>query len=87
MIENDFYTEENHGHFETVGLGDFNLARGGTLPDCQLAYATFGELSPAKDNAILFPVMFSGTSRSGKKIVTRFATPQITVCQYLALFT
>ena len=71
MIENDFYTEENHGSFETFDLGDFNLTRGGTLPDCQLAYATFGELSPAKDNAILFPVMFSGTSGSLKHYVDK----------------
>ncbi len=69
MFENDFYTEKNHGHFETFDLGDFNLTRGGSLPDCRLAYATFGELSQAKDNVILFPVMFSGTSGSLKHYV------------------
>ena len=64
MLDNDFYSAENHGAFETFDLGDFPLQRGGLLPDCKLTYATHGELNAAKDNAILFPLMFSGTSGS-----------------------
>ena len=64
MLKNDFYTTENHGAFEVFDLGDFKLERGGSLPDCKLAYSTHGELNAAKDNAILFPIMFSGTSGS-----------------------
>jgi homoserine O-acetyltransferase len=36
---------------------------GGTLPVCQLAYATFGTLNAACDNAILVTTWFSGTSK------------------------
>ena len=63
-MPNDFYNEKNHGSYEIFNLGDFELQRSGSLPDCKLAYATAGELADAKDNAILFPVMFSGTSGS-----------------------
>lgn len=69
MMENQFYTPEHHGEYETYNLGDFELTRGGTLPDCKLAYATYGELNAARDNAILFPVMFSGTSGSLKHYI------------------
>ena len=42
-------------------LGDFALEEGYTLRDCKLAYATFGELNEAKDNAILITTWYSGT--------------------------
>ena len=64
MLDNEFYSEKNHQPYASYQLGDFELERGGVLPDCKLAYATLGELNKAKDNAILFPVMFSGTSGS-----------------------
>jgi len=63
MVENEYYTREQHGPFEYFELGDFELEEGGTLRDCRIAYATFGELNEAKDNAILFPHMYSGTSK------------------------
>ncbi|MXX98501.1 MAG: alpha/beta fold hydrolase [Gammaproteobacteria bacterium] len=63
-MPNDFYTEKNHGPYQILELGDFELQRGGTLPNCKLAYTTAGELNAEKSNAILFPVMFSGTSGS-----------------------
>src|SRR3712207_4759310 len=40
---------------QTYDLGQFELACGVVLPDAKLAYQTLGELSPEKDNAILFP--------------------------------
>ena len=42
-------------------LGNFVLEEGYTLRDCKLAYATFGELNEAKDNAILITTWYSGT--------------------------
>jgi len=63
-MSNDFYSEANHAAFHIFELGDFALQRGGTLPDCKLAYATAGELNATKDNAILFPTAFSCTSGS-----------------------
>jgi homoserine O-acetyltransferase len=45
-------------------LGDLELELGGTLPAVQLAYRTHGTLAPGRDNAILFPHMYSGTPAS-----------------------
>ncbi|MES9859700.1 MAG: alpha/beta fold hydrolase [Candidatus Thiodiazotropha sp. LLP2] len=63
MLDNPFYSQEQHGPYEFFNLGDFELEEGGSIPNCQIAYATFGELNEAKDNAIIFPHMFSGTSK------------------------
>lgn len=61
MIENKYYTSEFHGDFETYSIGDFSLEEGGIIPNCQLAYKTYGELNEAKDNVIVIPTWFSGT--------------------------
>ncbi|HEY7197033.1 MAG TPA: alpha/beta fold hydrolase [Gaiellaceae bacterium] len=45
-------------------LGDLELELGGALPDARLGYRTHGTLSSARDNAILFPHMYSGTPAS-----------------------
>lgn len=39
-------------------------SRGQTLSNAQLAYTTFGQLNAQRDNAILFTIMFSGTSKN-----------------------
>ncbi len=61
MIENAYYSPELHGPYEMFDLGDFTLEEGPTLRGCQLAYATFGELNDAKDNAIFISTWYSGT--------------------------
>lgn len=58
-----YYTQEIHGPYETYDLGDFQLEDGGTIRGLKLAYATFGTLSANKDNAILFPTWYSGTTK------------------------
>jgi homoserine O-acetyltransferase len=45
-------------------LGDLELELGGTLTDARLAYRTHGSLGEERDNAILFPHMYSGTPAS-----------------------
>ena len=45
-------------------LGDFELELGGRLQDARIAYRTHGSLSQARDNAVLFPHMYSGTPAS-----------------------
>jgi homoserine acetyltransferase len=62
--QNDYYSEENHGPHETFELGDFTLECGATLRGARLLYKTQGKLNEARDNAILFPHMWSGTSKS-----------------------
>ena len=64
MIRNDFYTPEVQGAYELHDVGDFDLEEGGRIPGLQLAYATYGELNEAKDNAILIPTWFSGTHQT-----------------------
>jgi homoserine O-acetyltransferase/O-succinyltransferase len=45
----------------TFALGDVRLQSGATLRDAQLAYATYGTLNQAGDNAILLPTFYTGT--------------------------
>jgi homoserine O-acetyltransferase len=61
MIDNPYYSHEFHGDYELIGIGRLDLEEGGTIDDCQLAVATFGELNAAKDNAILITTWYSGT--------------------------
>ncbi|MER7609880.1 alpha/beta fold hydrolase [Nocardioides sp. NPDC127503] len=61
MIENPYYTRDVHGDFDLISVGELQLEEGGTIPDCKLAVATYGELDAAKDNVILVPTWFSGS--------------------------
>ncbi|MET1030842.1 alpha/beta fold hydrolase [Domibacillus tundrae] len=63
MIKSEYYTQEIHGPYESYDLGDFQLEEGGAIQNGKLAYVTFGELNKTKDNAILIPTWFSGTSK------------------------
>ena len=63
-MENEYYSQENHGPYSMYELGDFSLECGKTLANCQLAYACFGELNEDKTNAVVFTVMFSGTNKA-----------------------
>jgi homoserine O-acetyltransferase/O-succinyltransferase len=48
----------------TLELGDLELELGGVIPAARLAYRTHGMLAADRDNAILFPHMYSGTPAS-----------------------
>lgn len=58
-----YYTQEIHGPYELINIGDLQLEEGGNIPNCMLAVATFGELNSEKDNAILIPTWYSGTNK------------------------
>ncbi|MBL8481948.1 MAG: alpha/beta fold hydrolase [Rhodocyclaceae bacterium] len=60
---NSYYSQENHGPFETISVGRLELEEGGVLDDCTLAVATYGELNANKTNAILIPTWYSGSSK------------------------
>jgi len=62
-IDNAYYTQENHGPYEVYDIGALELEEGGRLDRCRLAVATFGTLNANKDNAILVPTWYSGTSK------------------------
>lgn len=68
MINNEFYSKAVHGEFELFALGDFPLEGGSQLRNCSLAYTTMGKLNEKKDNAILFPHMYSGSSMHMKSM-------------------
>ena len=59
-----YYSHEVHGEHEYFDLGNFPLSTGYTLPNAKLAYKTLGTLNAAKDNLVLLPHMYSGTSAS-----------------------
>ena len=42
---------------------------GASLPNAKLAYKTHGKLNAAKDNAILFPHMYSGTPHAMESFI------------------
>jgi homoserine O-acetyltransferase len=48
----------------TLELGDLELELGGTLRGARLSYRTHGTLRADRDNAVLFPHMYSGTQAS-----------------------
>jgi homoserine O-acetyltransferase/O-succinyltransferase len=63
MITNAYYSQEGHGPYELHDIGNLDLEEGGTIRGCKLAVATHGTLNAAKDNAILVPTWYSGTSK------------------------
>ena len=48
----------------TLELGDLELELGGMIPSARLGYRTHGTLSPHRDNAVLFPHMYSASPAS-----------------------
>ncbi len=63
MINNSYYSQDLHGPYELHDIGNLDLEEGGTIRGCKLAYATFGSLNAAGDNAILIPTWYSGTNK------------------------
>jgi hypothetical protein len=76
----NYYSELTQGPHAYFDLGAFEFEMGETLPGAKLAYKTYGTLNRARDNAILFPHMYSGTSASMEPFIgvgrkRRLATP------------
>jgi homoserine O-acetyltransferase len=46
--------------FSTYSLGHVSLQKGGAIPDCKIAYKTFGSLNAEKSNVIVYPTWYSG---------------------------
>ncbi|WP_410672026.1 alpha/beta fold hydrolase [Amycolatopsis sp. cmx-4-68] len=65
----EYYTAEVQGPHQHFELGPFALDSGATLPGARLAYRTHGRLNAAKDNAVLVPHMYSGTSASMERLI------------------
>ncbi len=63
MYDNPYYTQELHGPWDVYEPGNFALEDGGCIYDFKLAYAVHGKLNRRKDNAILVPTWYSGTSK------------------------
>jgi homoserine O-acetyltransferase len=69
MPQVSYYSQETLGPYDIFELGDFPLDEGQVLPGATLAYETHGTLNDARDNAILFPVMFSGASKHMEHLI------------------
>ena len=65
----NYYSESTQGAHSYFELGAFKLESGEFLPGARLAYKTQGVLNKARNNAILFPHMYSGTSASMEPFV------------------
>lgn len=52
-------------------IGNFTLESGAAIQNCRIGYRTYGKLNKDKDNGILFPTWFGGTSKD----IERFAPP------------
>ena len=52
-------------------LGSVVLQCGVTLPNAKLAYATYGELNAARDNAVLMPTFFGGKHTDAAPMLAR----------------
>jgi hypothetical protein len=63
LIDNSYYSQDIHGPYDLYDIGNLELEEGDTIRACKLAYATFGKLNAAKDNAILVPTWYSGTNK------------------------
>jgi len=70
MSNGCYYSQGIHGPYDLLELGDFDLESGFRLRGAKLAYRTVGTLSPAKDNALLFPTWYSGTSKIIEDVYT-----------------
>lgn len=65
---NSYYSQENHGPFELINIGPLQLEEGPCIPECHLAVAVHGTLNADKNNAILVPTWYSGTSKAMEQI-------------------
>jgi homoserine O-acetyltransferase/O-succinyltransferase len=45
----------------TFSLGDFPVAKGGTIRNCRVVWQTHGTLNPARDNVILYPCSYGAS--------------------------
>jgi homoserine O-acetyltransferase len=54
--------------YSTYELGDVRLQSGAVLRNARLAYATYGTLNSAADNAVLLPTFFTGTHIRNEKL-------------------
>ncbi|KAA0873575.1 alpha/beta fold hydrolase [Nitrincola tapanii] len=59
----NYYSQEIHGPYQLINIGNLNLYEGGVIEECFLAISTFGKLNSEKSNAILIPTWYSGTSK------------------------
>jgi homoserine O-acetyltransferase len=55
--------------YETFPLGNVVLQSGATLRGAQLAYKTFGTLSPKKDNVIVYPTWYSAQHQDNEWLI------------------
>jgi hypothetical protein len=78
-LSNEYYSQELHGPYQLFDLGDFGLEDGGKIRSCKLAYATFGQLTSQKDNAILILTWYSVPARLWNRPTSGLDEPSIPI--------
>ena len=63
------------GRRRFAAVGDIALELGGTIPDVRIAYETWGELSPRRDNAVLVLHALTGDSHVVGEVEPGHPTP------------
>lgn len=53
-----------------VSLGECRLSSGAVLPNCRVAYRSYGKLNAARDNAVLIPTWLLGRSEDWQPLLT-----------------
>ncbi|WP_410791620.1 alpha/beta fold hydrolase [Kribbella sp. C-35] len=59
-------TRVQTGSFE---LGDLKVEKGGVIRDARLSWRTYGTLSPARDNAIVYPCSYGATHETQEWLI------------------
>lgn len=63
MSDETYYGQASLGPYELLELGDWTLGSGQVIHDCKLAVSTHGILNDNRDNVVLVPTWYSGSSR------------------------
>ncbi|MEU8223316.1 alpha/beta fold hydrolase [Kribbella sp. NPDC048915] len=66
-------TPTETGIFE---LGDLPVERGGVIRDAKLSWATYGTLSPQRDNVIVYPCSYGATHESHDWLIDEVLDPE-----------
>ncbi|MEA2765119.1 MAG: hypothetical protein QOK07_1523 [Gemmatimonadaceae bacterium] len=63
---------------KVVSLGTCQLSSGAVLPDCRIAYRSYGTLSAARDNVVLIPTWLLGRSEDWDSLLSTEALADTT---------
>lgn len=66
-------------------IAEFPLESGAVIRGCRIGYRTWGKLAPGKDNAILFPTWFTGSSKDLEQFVGTTPNKMVDTAKYFVI--